>query len=93
MTQRSAVNKISFFIALLIIFNLSFVISTASSSELVEELVRNIEEKAAAIKGISGSFSQESFLVDLERTETYAGRFFIKKPSMIRFFKIPMLVL
>jgi outer membrane lipoprotein carrier protein len=50
----------------------------------VDELVADIEQKAAAISDINGSFSQESFLVDLERTETYTGNFFIKKPSMIR---------
>ncbi len=57
---------------------------TASADSLVEELVAAVERKAAVIKDIKGSFSQESFLIDLERTETYKGDFFIKKPSQVR---------
>ena len=68
---------------LVVIIKLSFVMPVDATG-LVDELVASVERKAAAIKDIKGSFSQESFLVDLERTETYKGDFFIKKPSQVR---------
>jgi outer membrane lipoprotein carrier protein len=73
-----------FLIVLAVSFRLSAFGSAASADSLVDELVSSIEQQAAAIKDIKGSFSQESYLIDLERTEMYKGDFFIKKPSQVR---------
>ncbi|MBI4843369.1 MAG: outer membrane lipoprotein carrier protein LolA [Nitrospirae bacterium] len=76
---------IDFFFAVIftVICHLSSVGSVAYAAT-VEETVSMIEQKAGAIRDITGNFSQESFLVDLERTEKFSGQFFIKKPLMIR---------
>jgi outer membrane lipoprotein carrier protein len=70
-------------IVLFIICHLSFVISAVHAAS-VDETISMIEKKAGQIRDISGSFLQESFLKDLERTEEYKGDFFIKKPSFIK---------
>jgi outer membrane lipoprotein carrier protein len=50
----------------------------------VDNIIEHIQKEYSTIKDIRGRFSQRSFLNDLERTENYSGRFFIKKPSGIR---------
>ncbi len=50
----------------------------------IEKIVDHIEKKYSEINDIKGGFLQKSFLKDLQRTENYSGRFFIKKPSSIR---------
>lgn len=87
-SQQSTVKKISFFnlffvIYLLLITHYTLPV-TAVEAASVDETISMIEKKAGEIRDISGSFSQKSFLVDLERTEEYTGNFFIKKPSQIR---------
>jgi|Deesub1362A_J573_1020465.scaffolds.fasta_scaffold01525_5 outer membrane lipoprotein carrier protein len=50
----------------------------------VDDIIEHIQKEYSVVKDIKGRFSQRSFLKDLERTEDYSGRFFIKKPSYIR---------
>ncbi|MDO8281971.1 MAG: outer membrane lipoprotein carrier protein LolA [Thermodesulfovibrionia bacterium] len=65
-------------------FVIILAVSSAASAASLDETISMIEKKAGEIKDISGSFLQESYLTDLERTEKYSGNFFIKKPSMVR---------
>lgn len=69
---------------LLFLFVIILAVGSAASAASIDETISMIEKKAAEIKDISGSFLQESYLTDLERTEKYSGNFFIKKPSMVR---------
>jgi outer membrane lipoprotein carrier protein len=48
-----------------------------------DSLVAEVETKLAAINDLSGSFTQSSYIKDLEETQQYAGEFYIKKPSSI----------
>jgi outer membrane lipoprotein carrier protein len=56
----------------------------AAGAESVDDIVNRIKKKYGEIHDIQGSFTQTSYLKDLERTEKYSGNFFIKKPSMFR---------
>lgn len=58
-------------------------IVTSYASE-VTAIVDLVEKKYAGITDIKGVFFQTSYLKDLDRTEEYAGDFFIKKPSRLR---------
>jgi outer membrane lipoprotein carrier protein len=49
----------------------------------VDDMIDDIQKKFAGIHDMKGAFSQTSYLKDLEKTETYAGAFYIKKPSGI----------
>jgi len=71
----------SSFILLLIILPLLF---SASFATTVDDIVERIEKKYAEIKDIRGTFLQISYIKDLDRVEKYKGRFFIKKPSKMR---------
>jgi len=48
------------------------------------EEVARIQKAYENIKDLSGSFSQQSFLKDLKRTDTYNGQLFIKKPQKMK---------
>lgn len=63
---------------------LSMLAPAASFSSSEDAAVRSIQEKYREIRDIQGSFSQVSFLKDLDRKENYAGKFFLKKPDGLR---------
>lgn len=44
-------------------------------------LVERIQKTFSGINDMKGSFSQTSYIKDLEDTQQYAGTFYIKKPS------------
>ncbi len=77
--QSSKFKVQSSVIALLIISSLA--VSTHASAAGVDNLVNRIQKKFSGIKDISGTFSQSSYIRDIEQTQKYSGRFFIKKPS------------
>ena len=58
-----------------------FLSSTAANAAGVDETVGMIQKKFAAIKDIKGSFSQKSYIKDLEETQEFSGTFFLLKPS------------
>lgn len=59
-------------------------LSTVSFAADVDALVERIQKKYSEIHDIQGTFSQTSYLKDIERTDRYSGKFFIKKPSRMR---------
>jgi len=77
--QSSRFKVQSSVIGLLIIISLA--VSTGASGAGVDELVGRIQKEFSRIKDISGTFSQSSYIKDIEQTQKYSGRFFIKKPS------------
>ena len=66
---------------ILIVFIFSLVTSVHAAA--VDDIVNNIQKKLSGIHDMKGTFSQTSYLKDIEKTETYAGTFYIKKPSGI----------
>jgi outer membrane lipoprotein-sorting protein len=59
-------------------FNVSISISSA------KEDIARIQKAYENIKDIRGSFIQKSHIKDLKRTDTYEGRFFIKRPMKMK---------
>jgi outer membrane lipoprotein carrier protein len=47
----------------------------------VDDTVNQLQKKLSEINDMSGIFSQTSFIQDLDETQEYSGKFFIKKPS------------
>ncbi len=56
-------------------------VSSGASAAGLDDLVGRIQKEFSRIKDISGTFSQSSYIKDIEQTQKYSGRFFIKKPS------------
>jgi outer membrane lipoprotein carrier protein len=63
-------------------FSFLILLSTSAFAADVDETVGAIQKKFGLINDIKGTFSQSSYLKDLEQTQKYSGTFFIKKPSM-----------
>ncbi len=57
---------------------------TVVNAANVDDIVERIQKKYNVIHDIQGTFSQTSYIKDLERVETYSGKFFIKRPSQMR---------
>ncbi|MBI5409045.1 MAG: outer membrane lipoprotein chaperone LolA [Nitrospirae bacterium] len=64
-------------------FIVHYSLFTVAHSATVDDVVNDLEKRFAEIKDVKGSFSQTSYLKDLEREEKYSGAFFIKKPSQM----------
>jgi len=59
-------------------------LATVVNAADVNDIVERIQKKYAEIHDIQGMFYQTSYLKDLDRTEKYSGKFYIKKPSRLR---------
>jgi outer membrane lipoprotein carrier protein len=70
------------FILLSAVCCLSSSVSAAASS--ADEEIARIQKAYETVKDISGSFVQKSYIRDLKKTETFKGRFFIKRPMMMK---------
>ncbi len=57
-----------------------FSLSTSIQASTVDDTVETIQKRLATINDIKGTFSQTSYIKDLEETQKYSGSFFIKKP-------------
>jgi outer membrane lipoprotein carrier protein len=66
-----------FLILFLFIISIVSFVHAATDDDDVNEL----QKKFSLIRDVKGTFSQTSYLKDLEKTETYSGSFYIKKPS------------
>lgn len=75
---------VSYFSFLILLFTLHFLPFTVVSASTLGETVERIQKKYAEIQDIQGNFSQTSYIKDLERVEQYDGKFFIRKPSSMR---------
>ncbi len=76
-TLRSQLSTVLF-----VIVYLSLI--AVASAATVDETVEHIQKKYNDITDIKGTFSQTSFISDLDRVEKYEGKFFIKKPNSMR---------
>ncbi len=79
MRYVSSVKKMLFpcFISLILLF-------TSASAATVNDVVERIQKAYDNIQDLKGTFSQTSYLKDLERVEKYSGEFFIKRPYSMR---------
>jgi outer membrane lipoprotein carrier protein len=80
--KRNLIHVIPWSIFLSAFFYSLFIASTAFSS--VDEEISKIQKAYENIKDISGSFVQKSHIRDLRQTETFGGRFFIKRPMKMK---------
>jgi outer membrane lipoprotein carrier protein len=56
-------------------------LSPLSAAETADEVVDRIQKTFESIRDISGSFDQKSYIKDLEQTQEFSGKFFLKKPA------------
>jgi len=82
-SQQSAKKFVALllFTFLLVTCFLSFV--NVIHAATADDVVSDLQQKFSAIKDMKGTFSQTSYLKDLEKTEKYSGTFYIKKPYAI----------
>lgn len=72
------------FLFIVVLFTVDCSLCTGPFASSVDDVVAGMEKKYSVIRDMKGSFSQTSFLKDLEKTERYEGEFFIKKPAFLR---------
>ncbi|GBE40713.1 outer-membrane lipoprotein carrier protein precursor [bacterium BMS3Bbin09] len=58
-----------------------FISAVTANAATLDETVEMIQKKFETIKDIKGSFSQTSYIKDLEETQEFSGTFFLIKPS------------
>ena len=68
---------------MLLLCTLQCLLFTTAYASTAGDVVSDIQKKFSAIKDVKGTFSQTSYLKDLEKTEKYSGTFYIKKPYAI----------
>jgi outer membrane lipoprotein carrier protein len=68
---------------LLSVFFLSFLAANVLASGADENISR-IQKAYEGIRDLKGSFVQKSEIKDLDRTETYKGEFYIKRPAKMK---------
>ena len=93
MEEKAIMKKISKFksqnlnfgfkIPMLLLCTLQCLLFTTAYASTAGDVVSDIQKKFSAIKDVKGTFSQTSYLKDLEKTEKYSGTFYIKKPYAI----------
>jgi outer membrane lipoprotein carrier protein len=81
--QLSAKKIISSVVFLTFIFTFNSLTATAASAAGVDETVKMIQQKLAKVTDLTGSFSQTSYIKDLEETQKFSGTFFLIKPSQM----------
>ena len=81
-SYQPAANKILINVVLLtFIFMFNSLVANSASAAGVDETVDMIQNKFAKITNLTGSFSQTSYIKDLEETQEFSGTFFLIKPS------------
>jgi outer membrane lipoprotein carrier protein len=79
--KNFAVLKVSVFLLITVHCSL-FAVSLAAGA--ADGGIEKIQKAYEGIKDIQGSFVQKSFIKDLKRTDTFTGRFFIKRPLKMK---------
>jgi outer membrane lipoprotein carrier protein len=57
--------------------------SSSASAASLDETVDRIQKTFSGISDLQGSFTQTSYIKDIEETQKYSGTFFLKKPSSV----------
>ncbi|MEW6600028.1 MAG: outer membrane lipoprotein carrier protein LolA, partial [Nitrospirota bacterium] len=73
----------SYLVTAFALFTILCSLSTSVSAAAVDATVASLQKKFESIKDIKGGFIQKSYIKDLEDTQEYSGKFFIKKPSQM----------
>ncbi|MBI4848942.1 MAG: outer membrane lipoprotein chaperone LolA [Nitrospirae bacterium] len=82
-TVKNLVTRHLLFVTVFLLVTFYSSLVTVVHAATADEIVQGMQKRFAEIRDVKGSFSQTSYLKDLERTETYSGTFFIKKPSLL----------
>jgi outer membrane lipoprotein carrier protein len=78
-------DRFKYFFTGLFLFAVCSLFSTAPvAASSVDEEITRIQNAYEGLKDISGSFVQKSYIKDLKKTETFSGKFFIKRPMKMR---------
>ena len=59
-------------------------LSVSYAAPSAEDEITGIQKSYEDIKDINGSFVQKSYIRDLKRTDTFRGRFYIKRPMKMK---------
>jgi len=86
MTKKGNDKPYALIIIACLVFFLICVLSVPGNSRAISvpDEVAGIQKSYENIKDLSAAFSQQSFLKDLKRTDTYKGELFIKKPQKMK---------
>ncbi|MBI5055260.1 MAG: outer membrane lipoprotein chaperone LolA [Nitrospirae bacterium] len=82
-SDKNLVTRHLLFVTVFLLVTCYSSLVTVVHAATADEIVQGMQKRFAEIRDVKGSFSQTSYLKDLERTETYSGTFFIKKPSQL----------
>lgn len=79
------VRTITKLIVIFILLNFCIFISSKNIyAKDIETQIEKIQKAYENIKSISGKFTQKSYIKDLNRTDNYKGKFFIKRPMKLK---------
>lgn len=78
---KCGMTVLALLLSLFITPNPSYIGSAFASDP--DQAVARIQKHFESIKDIKGTFSQTSYIKDIEETQKYSGQFFIKKPSLM----------
>jgi len=65
----------------LLLFTCYVSFAAAVQAATADDIVSDLQKRFSEVHDVKGTFSQTSYLKDIEKTETYSGAFYIKKPS------------
>jgi outer membrane lipoprotein carrier protein len=83
--NKFTINSIYFVVVSILLSAVYCLLITPSIAfSSADEEITKIQKAYEGIKDISGSFVQTSYIRDLKKTETFKGRFFIKRPMMMK---------
>ncbi len=71
-------------ITALAVFYYAFTLTFSWAASDADEQIAKIQKAYETIKDVTGSFIQKSTIRDLQKTETYKGKFFIKPPLKMK---------
>jgi len=75
--------KLQVFLLRLLVTFLSSLITVVFAST-VDDIVGLIEQRYNELHDVQGRFTQISYIKDIEKTEKYEGKFYIKKPDNLK---------
>jgi len=73
--------KVCFLLTAFLVICYLLPVTAVMASETADDTVNRIQKEFELISDISGSFTQKSYIKDLEQTMEFQGSFFLKKPE------------
>lgn len=60
-----------------------YLVPVTADAATLDEMVDRVQKTFSGVRDLTGSFSQTSYIKDLEETQKYSGTFSLKKPSSV----------